>query len=284
VTRASSSRSRALAALLLFVLLALPACSTAREPGAANPKDISETGKAATTVEATAGEETISEESTVMEESAAAEEESTSEKPVEFTETVDPEKAAGDSEGFPKYEGWYSEDGEDAEPARFVEAGSSAGAIPAVKPFNFGRDPGGPEDKTLYLTIPRLGLDEVPVYNSTSEEDLTASTVHVPATGFPWQEGANVYIAGHRYGYPDTGSFQIFYDLDELAVGDEISLTDAAGGQYVYQVIEQKVVPPDSVRVMNPAEGRALVTLQTCTLPDYAERLVVQGELIDSSA
>ena len=269
------------------MLLPITACSTARDSGdsgAANPKEVSEASKAATTMEATAEEETISEESTATEELAAAEEESTSEKPFEFTETVDPEKAAGDSEGFPEYKGWYPEDGEDAEPAQFVEVGSSAGAIPAVKPFNFGRDPGGPEDKTLYLTIPKLGLADVPVYNSTSEEDLTASTIHVPATGFPWQEGANVYIAGHRYGYPDTGSFQIFYDLDELAVGDEISLTDAAGGKYVYQVIEQKVVPPDNVQVMNPVEGRSLVTLQTCTLPDYAERLVVQGELIDSSA
>jgi sortase A len=34
---------------------------------------------------------------------------------------------------------------------------------------------------------------------------------------------------------------------------------------------------------MNPAEGRALVTLQTCTLPDYAERLIVQGELVEKS-
>ena len=57
-------------------------------------------------MEATAEEETISEESTATEELAAAEEESTSEKPFEFTETVDPEKAAGDSEGFPEYRVW----------------------------------------------------------------------------------------------------------------------------------------------------------------------------------
>jgi sortase A len=31
---------------------------------------------------------------------------------------------------------------------------------------------------------------------------------------------------------------------------------------------------------MNPVEGKSLITLQTCTLPDYKERLLVQGELV----
>jgi hypothetical protein len=30
---------------------------------------------------------------------------------------------------------------------------------------------------------------------------------------------------------------------------------------------------------MNPAEGKSLLSLQSCTLPHFAERLVVQGEL-----
>jgi len=164
-----------------------------------------------------------------------------------------------------------------------LNSGGSAGAIPAVKPFNFGRDPGGPEDKTLYLTVPKIGLEDVPIYNSTSEEDLTKSAVHVPATGFPWQEGANTFIAGHRLGYPDTGSYNIFFDVNLLVAGDEIIVTDAAGDRYVYQVTEQTVVGTENVEVMNPVEGKSVVSLQTCTLPDYAERIIVQGELVESS-
>jgi sortase A len=38
------------------------------------------------------------------------------------------------------------------------------------------------------------------------------------------------------------------------------------------------VVGPDSVEVMNPVKGKSLIALQTCTLPDYKERLIVQGE------
>ena len=78
--------------------------------------------------------------------------------------------------------------------------GTSAGAILAVKPFNFGRDPGGPEDKTLYLSVPRLGIEDPAVFASISEEKLKESAIHIPATGFPWQDGANVYIAEHRLG------------------------------------------------------------------------------------
>jgi sortase A len=32
---------------------------------------------------------------------------------------------------------------------------------------------------------------------------------------------------------------------------------------------------------MNAYKGKPIVTLQTCTLPDFAERLVVQGELVE---
>lgn len=199
-------------------------------------------------------------------------------------QAVRPEDILSEEErtGPPGYRDWY-EKSPDNEPIQ-LPVGTSAGAIPAVKPFNFGRDPGGPEDKTLYLTVPKLGLEDVPAFDSISEEKLKESTIHVPATGFPWQDGANVYIAGHRLGYPDTGSLNVFYYLDKLAAGDEISLKNATGDEYVYRVTGQKVVPPDNIEVMNADEGRSIVTLQTCTLPDFAERLVVQGELVQKSA
>lgn len=162
-----------------------------------------------------------------------------------------------------------------------ITADSSVGAIPSVKPFNFGRDPGGPEDKTLYLSVPKLGISGIPVFDSVTEETLKESVVHVPATGFPWQENSNTYIAGHRIGYEGTGSWQVFYDLDLLGEGDEIFLEDANGGQYIYRVTKQVVVTPDNVEVMEPQPGGPVISLQTCTLPDYEDRIIVQGELVD---
>ena len=41
------------------------------------------------------------------------------------------------------------------------------------------------------------------------------------------------------------------------------------------------MVSPDALRVMEPLPGRNIVSLQTCTLPDYSHRLVVQGELVE---
>jgi sortase A len=180
----------------------------------------------------------------------------------------------------PKYTDWNKES---SDSGGTETSGSSAGATPAVKPFNLGKDPGGPDDKTLYLTVPVLGLTDVPVYNSVKDEKLKKSVVHIPATGFPWQKGANTYIAGHRLGYEGTGSYLVFYYLDMLGEGEEILLEDEAGNTYEYRVTEQKVVDPDNVGVMEPEEGKSLVSLQTCTLPDYKQRLIVQGELVDKS-
>ncbi len=195
----------------------------------------------------------------------------------------DQEEAGEDSKGFPEYRNFYSE-GDPETPAKLISSSSSTGAIPAVEPFNFGRDPGGPKDKTLYLTIPSLGLTDVSVFDTISEEKLKEGTVHIPATGYPWQKGANVFIAGHRVGYANTASYYVFFRLDELAKGDEIELEDSAGGHYLYHVTKQLIVGPDSVEVMNAVQGKSLITLQTCTLPDYEKRLIVQGELVEKDA
>jgi sortase A len=108
---------------------------------------------------------------------------------------------------------------------------------------------------------------------------LDAGALHVQDTGFPWQRGTNVYIAGHRLGYPGTESYLQFYDLDELQKGDEIVLTDANGTRYTYEVFRSLTVGPNDYYVTEPLAGRSIVSLQTCTLPSYSRRLIVQGEL-----
>jgi sortase A len=259
----------AIAALLLAAALVLAGCAgTVEEHGDAEAP--------------VAGEE----QRTPEQEAAPEEESAEGESPYQDRINAVSERATPNPEslqGGPEPRDWNDAESGNEVPntAQFFNTGGSAGAIPAVKPFNFGRDPGGPEDKTLYLTVPKIGLEDVQVINSTSDEALTESTVHVPATGFPWQAGANTYIAGHRIGYPGTGSHEIFYDLDKLAYGDEIIIRDSAGNEYVYRVFDTLVTDPFDVEVMNPVEGKEVVTLQTCTLPDYAERLVVQGELVE---
>jgi sortase A len=140
-----------------------------------------------------------------------------------------------------------------------------------------------PESEKLELTVPALDrVDGVPVYDAPKsgyDKALHDGVVHVRGTGFPWQKEANVYIAGHRVGYPGTKSNLVFWDLNELEKGDKIFLTDADGIRYTYEVFEKRVISPDTVSIMRPTKGKNIVSLQTCTLPDYSHRLIVQGEL-----
>ena len=144
----------------------------------------------------------------------------------------------------------------------------------------FGKEP--PKSGDLSLTVPEMRrVENVPVFTgpANDEDALHDGTLHVNSTGFPWQDGANVYIAGHRLGFPGTASYLVFWDLDNLEAGDKVVLTDANGTRYNYEVFEKFIVNPDAYSVTQPVLGRSVVSLQTCTLPDYSQRLVVQAEL-----
>jgi sortase A len=135
----------------------------------------------------------------------------------------------------------------------------------------------------LQLTIPKMKrVRNIPVYDGAAGDKgkLAAGTLHLKDTGFPWEAEANVYIAGHRLGYPRTKSFLVFWNLDKLRRGDRVVLKDAEGGRYVYEVFDKLVVGPNAVLVKEPMEGKNIVTLQTCTLPNYKQRLLVQARLV----
>ena len=140
-----------------------------------------------------------------------------------------------------------------------------------------------PEDTTLKLTVPKMAQikdDNVPYTTGDDEEALhDNAAIHLDGTGHPWEQEANVYIAGHRLGYEGTNSHLAFWDLNKLEEGDEFYITDSEGRQYTYVVFRKYVTTPANLRVLNPVEGKNIVTLQTCTLPDYTNRLLVRAEL-----
>ena len=142
----------------------------------------------------------------------------------------------------------------------------------------------GPEDKTLKLTIPgmnRVESDTVPTTAGDDERALKRNVgIHLEGTGFPWQREANVYLAGHRIGFPGTDSFLGLYDLNQLEPGDKVYVTDSEGERYTYRVFREKVVAPSNTSVTEPMDGRNILTLQTCTLPDYTQRLIVQAQKV----
>jgi sortase A len=142
-----------------------------------------------------------------------------------------------------------------------------------------------PKDKTLKLTVPEMKQiedDTIPTGTGTNEalfRDYAA--VHLRDTGFPWQRTANVYIAGHRIGFPGTDSNLAFYDLEDLKKGDKVYLEDAEGREYTYQVFSKLVVEPANLSVLKPIKGKNIVSLQTCTLPDYTNRVIYRAVLKD---
>ncbi len=142
---------------------------------------------------------------------------------------------------------------------------------------------GGPADKTLTITVPKMQrVKDSPMPDTYGEDEESLKNyagIHLGGTGFPWNQEANVYLAGHRLGYPGYPSFLAFYDIDNVKEGDQIFVKDADGREYTYEVFRTLEVNPTDLYVMEPIEGKNILTLQTCTLPDYARRVVVQGEL-----
>ncbi len=147
------------------------------------------------------------------------------------------------------------------------------------------RGPAG--DASLRLSVPDMQrVDGVPVNTGSSGDEgaLRWGAMRLAGAGLPWQREANVYISGHRLGYPGTGSFLIFRDLNKLGSGDEVQIRDDKGRIYLYRVFDKRVVKPGQTSVTEPVEGRNIVTLQSCTLPDYRKRLIVRAELTDAIA
>jgi sortase A len=87
-------------------------------------------------------------------------------------------------------------------------------------------------------------------------------------------------LAGHRLGFPGTASHLIFYRLDELGRGDETLLKDRDGKRYRYRVTEAFGADPEDSWVMGQVRDRDMLTLQTCTGPNWERRLIVRADRV----
>jgi sortase A len=138
------------------------------------------------------------------------------------------------------------------------------------------------QDAQLSLTVEAIGLNEVPVINSKSPEALDRGVIHLPETPMPWDEKKqkNVFLAGHRLGWEGTGSRLVFYNLNKLKKGDSVVLKDGSGTPYNYRVSDVFVATPDADWVVQPLRGHDMLTLQTCTMPDFKNRLIVRADRV----
>lgn len=129
------------------------------------------------------------------------------------------------------------------------------------------------------VSVPRLKLDNKEVL--VDSNDLTRGLAHLPGTALPGERG-NVFISGHSaINFFKDIKDAPFAKLQDLKKGDKI-LVEAGGSEFVYEVIELKVVQPSDLSVVNPPDtvGR-YISLMTCVPPGLNfKRLVVLGKMI----
>lgn len=154
-----------------------------------------------------------------------------------------------------------------AEAPAYSAAGELTHLAPLSPPL---LGPGG------HIYIPSIGVD-LPLNAMASTGDqppLDRGPSWMQQTGTAGRPG-NCVIAGHRSTYT-----QPFHDLDQLAAGDIVVITDPEGASYTYQVDRVFPVSPSQVEVMN-ATPDATFTLITChPLGSSRQRLIVQGHLV----
>jgi sortase A len=127
------------------------------------------------------------------------------------------------------------------------------------------------------LYIPRLNKNWV-VVQGVTQKDIRYAPGHYPTSAMPGELG-NFSVAGHR-------NRAIFWDLDQLKVGDPI-VVETAQTFYVYKVTQSHVVLPNAVQVVAPVPGQPgkkpqdmMLTLTTCN-PKFNnyQRLIIHAKL-----
>ena len=161
------------------------------------------------------------------------------------------------------------------------ESGWSRPTPQEVEAANGPRHYDMPPGAIMGLTIDSIGIYGAPVFDSAGERALANGVAHLPDTSLPWSPTPqrNVYLAGHRMGYRGTWSRMIFYNLDKLREGDNITLEDRTGRTYEYRVSDTFLVGPTDQWVTGQVRGRDMLTLQTCTpIPTFEKRLIVRAK------
>ena len=124
----------------------------------------------------------------------------------------------------------------------------------------------------VILEIPNLNI-KVPVMDGTDKETLSVAAGLFEGTGSVGK--GNYCIAGHN----STIYAEIFNELDQIQIGDEVYLIDNDNNRtkYIYVVSEYNIVNPQSISVLDNF-GDDRLTVITCT-DDGRNRQVVIGKL-----
>jgi LPXTG-site transpeptidase (sortase) family protein len=120
----------------------------------------------------------------------------------------------------------------------------------------------GPSQVVAYLSIPKLGIKNAPVF----DRGVDRSGNMLIAKGYSVTHYSNSSPIGSGnavlYGHDDIEG-SIFGRLKDLQVGDEVDVTTAGGSSATYHVTARAIVPPTAVQILQPTNDVRL-TLFTC--------------------
>lgn len=131
---------------------------------------------------------------------------------------------------------------------------------------------------TMYLTIPALGFDRLPVSANVEssvkevyDQVLTTSLAHFKGTSLPINTSPGNTVL---YGHSASGSYNpspddvlaAFTFLSDLKAGDAITL-EMNGVTYNYRMTRSKIVKPEDISVLEAQGSKDLLTLITCYPP-----------------
>ena len=127
-------------------------------------------------------------------------------------------------------------------------------------------------EDNINFEVPSLNI-KVPVLEGTGKKALQVSAGHFEGTGELGK--GNYCIAGHN----STIYAEIFNDLDQIKMGDEMYLVDNDENRtrYCYIVTDYTIVDPDDVEVLKD-KGDDRLTVISCT-DDGTQRQVVTAML-----
>lgn len=130
------------------------------------------------------------------------------------------------------------------------------------------------------ITIPELEMN-LPIYKGVSDENMSygASTM---AEEQEMGQGNYSLISHHVFALANAKKL-LFSPLDNAKVGMKIYITDKTT-VYQYNITEVFTVSPRQTDVVNPIEGRKVITLITCTDINASGRLIVRGDLVATYA
>ena len=124
------------------------------------------------------------------------------------------------------------------------------------------------------MYIPKINLETYVLEKYSKQALLTSVTKFYG--GEPNQIG-NFCIAGHNY-----GTSNMFQNLKNLNIGDEIFLVDTNGNKVKYTIYDiYKVLPNQTQCLSQQTNGKVELTLITCTNNNSKTQTIYIAELIN---